>query len=1072
MASRPETERLLVAARRGNLGGGEERIEQQHDRGKLTARERLELLLDADSFVEFDAFVTHRATDFGLDRQRYLGDGVVTGHGTIDGRLVFVFTQDFTVFGGSLSEAHAEKICKVMDLAVEGRRADHRPERFGRRAHPGRRRVAGRLRRHLPAQHAGVRRGAADLAGPGAVRRRRGLLAGHHRLHDHGRGHELHVRHRPGCRARGDARGRRPRSVWAGRQRTRRSAAWRISPRATRPRRSRLARRILGHLPQNNLSQPPRRATTDPCDRARRRARLDRARPSQRSRTTCTTSSTASSTTASSSSCSPRWAANIIVGLCRFDGRSVGIVAQQPAVLAGALDIDASDKAARFVRTCDAFNVPLLTLVDVPGFLPGVAQEHGGIIRHGAKLLYAYAEATVPKVTVITRKAYGGAYDVMSSKHIRGDVNLAWPTAQHRGHGRRGRGQHHLPRRAGGRRRRRGRARTTGSRVRGALRQPVHRRQPRLHRRRHRAVRDPAAGHRRAARCSRASATATCRASTATSRSRPPAGRVSLRKDSQRPAGPAAAVSARAGRQPRRDRGAHHPRLPGVGCRGRRRLQRCRRRRAPRPGGRCGGPHRTGAGEPRATCASTRSSTPPARPAPRRSIRATASCPSSRRWPRPVPAAGIVFVGPSPATLAGLGDKLAARRTARRRRRADGARARSSRSRSTGRTGSRRWSTAADRDRLSVAGQGRGRRRRPRHAPRRWPATSWRAARDQRVARGRRPPSATARSTWSATSRAPATSRSSCSATPAAASSRSASATARSSAATRSWSRRRLRPGLSAAAPGRAARAGRAHRRRRRPAQRRDGRVPARPDGEFWFLEVNARLQVEHGVTELVTGLDIVAEQLWIAAGRTLSHGGARGGSRGAPGPRATPSRCASAPRIRRATSRRRRAGSRAGASRPARASASTRAWRRGASSARLRPAAGQAAGRRRPTATRRIARLRTGTRRVSRSAASRRPLPFHRWLLDQADFADAAGLSTDLVDRTWQPAPIVQRAALRAAELAARRVTSTAQPAAAAVRSQPPPRGGRPASTDELQSAAVSGRSARRVRGSRPRSS
>ena len=416
-------EEMRIASR---AGGGAARVAKQHDAGKLTARERLDLLLDPGSFIELDAFVTNRDASA---TESFLGDGVVTGHGEIDGRTVFVFSQDFTVFGGSLSEAYAEKICKVMDLAMKvGAPIIGLNDSGGARIQEGVVSLGGYadifLRNVLAS---GCR--AADLGDPRAVRRRRRLLAGDHRLHGHGRGHELHVRHRARRREDRDPRGCRrgvPRRRADPHDAKRRRAS-------RRPRRGDRARR--GARPAGaSAAEQPRRAgaastTDDPSDRMD--AALDDIIPDD-PRQPYDMHDVLRRVVDDGAflEIQPAWAQNIIVGFARLGGRSVGIVAQQPSVLAGALDIDASVKAARFVRTCDAFNVPLVTFVDVPGFLPGVDQEHGGIIRHGAKLLYAYAEATVPKVTVITRKAYGGAYDVMSSKHIRGDMNFAWPTAE------------------------------------------------------------------------------------------------------------------------------------------------------------------------------------------------------------------------------------------------------------------------------------------------------------------------------------------------------------------------------------------------------------------------------------------------------------------------------------------------------------------------------------------------------------------------------------------------------------------------------------------------------------------
>jgi propionyl-CoA carboxylase beta chain len=421
-------EALAELRRRSRLGGGQARIDQQHAKGKLTARERLELLLDADSFVELDAFVTHRSHDFGLEQQRILGDGVVTGHGTIDGRLVFVFSQDFTVFGGSLSEAHAEKICKVMDLALKvGAPIVGLNDSGGARIQEGVVSLGGYadifLRNTLAS---GVVPQLSLIMGPcagGAVyspAMTDFILMVEDSSYMFVTGPEVvhAVTHEDV-----DA----ERLGGASVHTTISGVAHLASPDEADLLAQ--ARRLLGYLPQNNLADPPRLSTNDVRDR--REPALDRIIPSQASQPYDMHEVIGAIVDDGElMELQPDWAANIIVGFARLDGRSVGIVAQQPAVLAGALDIDASDKAARFVRTCDAFNVPLLTIVDVPGFMPGVRQEHGGIIRHGAKLLYAYCEATVPKVSVITRKAFGGAYDVMSSKHVRGDVCLAWPTAR------------------------------------------------------------------------------------------------------------------------------------------------------------------------------------------------------------------------------------------------------------------------------------------------------------------------------------------------------------------------------------------------------------------------------------------------------------------------------------------------------------------------------------------------------------------------------------------------------------------------------------------------------------------
>jgi propionyl-CoA carboxylase beta chain len=418
-------QRLREEAR---LGGGEQRIVQQHDRNKLTARERIELLLDEGSFVELDAFVTHRATDFGLDDERYLGDGVVSGHGRIDGRLVFVYAQDFTVFGGSLSEAHAEKICKVMDLATStGAPIIGLSDSGGARIQEGVASLGGYaeifLRNTLAS---GVVPQISVVMGPcaggavysPAITDFTVMVDGSSYMFVTGPNVVKTVTHEEvdleglgGARVHNETSG----------------VAHFLAE--GEPQAMELTRRLIGYMPSNNIDLPPTATDWRPPEVGG--ADLDALVPDSPQRSYDMGRVIAGIADAESfTEVHAHFARNIICGFARVEGRSVGIVAQQPEVLAGVLDIDASDKAARFVRFCDAFNVPLVTLVDVPGFLPGVDQEHRGIIRHGAKLLYAYCEATVPKVTVITRKAYGGAYDVMSSKHVRGDLNFAWPTAE------------------------------------------------------------------------------------------------------------------------------------------------------------------------------------------------------------------------------------------------------------------------------------------------------------------------------------------------------------------------------------------------------------------------------------------------------------------------------------------------------------------------------------------------------------------------------------------------------------------------------------------------------------------
>ena len=415
-------EQMRAASREG---GGAARISKQHEAGKLTARERLDLLLDPGSFVELDAFVTNRNA---TATESFLGDGVVTGHGAIDGRTVFVFSQDFTVFGGSLSEAYAEKICKVMDLAMKvGAPIIGLNDSGGARIQEGVVSLGGYADIFLRnVMASGVVPQISVVLGPcaggavysPAITDFTVMVEGTSYMFVTGPDVVKTVTHEDVDRE----------FLGGAETHTTRSGVAHI---AAPDEASALdaARALLAHLPQNNLAAPTIVDSTDPPDRME--TELDTIVPDD-PRLPYDMHDVLRRIVDDGGflEIQPGWAQNIIVGFARLAGRSVGVVAQQPAVLAGALDIDASVKAARFVRTCDAFNVPLVTFVDVPGFLPGVDQEHGGIIRHGAKLLYAYAEATVPKLTVITRKAYGGAYDVMSSKHIRSDMNFAWPTAE------------------------------------------------------------------------------------------------------------------------------------------------------------------------------------------------------------------------------------------------------------------------------------------------------------------------------------------------------------------------------------------------------------------------------------------------------------------------------------------------------------------------------------------------------------------------------------------------------------------------------------------------------------------
>ena len=410
------------------LGGGAERIQSQHDKGKLTARERLDVLLDPGTFVELDRFVTHRATDFGLAEQKVLGDGVVTGHGLIDGRPVFVFAQDFTVFGGSLSEAHAEKICKVMDLAVKtGAPIVGLSDSGGARIQEGVASLGGYaeifLRNTLAS---GVVPQISAILGPcagGAVYSPAitdfvYMVRGVSYMFVTGPNVVRTVTHEDvdfdqlgGADVHGATSG--------------------VAHFVHDSERQALAgiRELLGYLPGNNVDPPPVRASDDPADR-RDESLLDVVPDNPGTPYDMHDVIRRVVDGGVLLEVHRDFAGNLITGFARLGGRPVGLIANQPAVLAGVLDINASVKGARFIRFCDAFNIPLVTFEDVPGFLPGVSQEHGGIIKHGAKLLFAYCEATVPKLTVITRKAYGGAYDVMSSKHIRGDYNVAWPTAE------------------------------------------------------------------------------------------------------------------------------------------------------------------------------------------------------------------------------------------------------------------------------------------------------------------------------------------------------------------------------------------------------------------------------------------------------------------------------------------------------------------------------------------------------------------------------------------------------------------------------------------------------------------
>ena len=413
---------------RARLGGGQKRIDAQHAKGKLTARERLELLLDEGSFEEWDMFVEHRCTDFDMDQQHVPGDGVVIGYGTINGRLVFVFSQDFTVFGGSLSEAHAEKICKLMDQAMKvGAPVIGLNDSGGARIQEGVASLGGYaevFQRNVMAS--GVIPQISMVMGPcagGAVYSPAitdfiFMVQDSSYMFVTGPDVVKTVTHETvTAEELGGALTHSSKSGVA-------DLAFANDVEALAK-----LRHFINYLPANNREKPPVWPTEDPADRMEMSLDTiipnDPNKPYDMKEVILKVADEGEFFETQVS-----YAKNIITGFIRIEGSTVGVVANQPMVLAGCLDIDASKKAARFIRFCDAFNIPVLTFVDVPGFMPGTSQEYGGIIKHGANLLYAYAECTVPKVTVITRKAYGGAYDVMASKHLRGDVNLAWPTAE------------------------------------------------------------------------------------------------------------------------------------------------------------------------------------------------------------------------------------------------------------------------------------------------------------------------------------------------------------------------------------------------------------------------------------------------------------------------------------------------------------------------------------------------------------------------------------------------------------------------------------------------------------------
>ncbi len=419
---------LMDLRNQARLGGGEQRIAAQHKKGKLTARERIDLLLDEGSFEEFDMFVSHRTIDFGLDKVSYLSDGVVTGYGTIDGRLVYVFSQDFTVFGGSLSEMFAQKICKVMDKAMKvGAPIIGINDSGGARIQEGVKSLGGYadiFERNIMAS--GVVPQISAIFGPcagGAVyspaltdfiimsKDTSYMFVTGPKVVKTVTGEVVNEEELGGAFTHGTKSG--------------------VTNFIADDEKEGilLIRKLLSYMPQNNLEDPPIAPCDDPIDRLE--DQLNDIIPDNPSKPYDVRDVIhAVADYKEFFEVGRHYAPNIVIGFSRFNGMPVGIVANQPSYLAGVLDINSSRKAARFVRFCDAFNIPVVTFVDVPGFLPGTAQEYGGIIIHGAKLLFAYGEATVPKVTIILRKAYGGAYDVMGSKHLRGDINYAWPNAE------------------------------------------------------------------------------------------------------------------------------------------------------------------------------------------------------------------------------------------------------------------------------------------------------------------------------------------------------------------------------------------------------------------------------------------------------------------------------------------------------------------------------------------------------------------------------------------------------------------------------------------------------------------
>ncbi len=428
MSSQDKVNQLIQKRETARLGGGQKRIDAQHSKGKLTARERIDILLDDGSFEEFDMFVTHRCTNFGMENNKVLGDGVVTGHGTIDGRVVYVFSQDFTVFGGSLSETFALKICKVMDMAMKaGAPLIGINDSGGARIQEGVTSLAGYaeiFERNILAS--GVIPQISAIFGPcagGAVyspaltdfvmmtEENSYMFVTGPKVVKTVTGEDISVENLGGANVHASKSG---------------VSHFKVSSEENG---LLLIRKLLSYLPQNNLEEAPIFSTSDPIDRMD--DFLNTIIPDNPNQPYDMQEVIYSIVDEGEFlEVHRNYAKNIIVGFARMNGESIGIVGNQPNFLAGVLDSDASRKAARFVRFCDAFNIPVLTLVDVPGFLPGSGQEYAGIIIHGAKLMFAYGEATVPKITITLRKSYGGAHDVMSCKQLRGDLNYAWPSAE------------------------------------------------------------------------------------------------------------------------------------------------------------------------------------------------------------------------------------------------------------------------------------------------------------------------------------------------------------------------------------------------------------------------------------------------------------------------------------------------------------------------------------------------------------------------------------------------------------------------------------------------------------------